>query len=130
MIPDPWVAAVLVLAIVRLVRLVSYDHFPPVARLRGWVTGAHDTVTGSLADRQGLTNDPGRVETTHRRPLVYELVSCVWCVGFWIALAVYGCWLAAGHPGDVGGYSSWALYIAAPCALNTAAALVARWLDP
>lgn len=129
MIPSPWVAVVLVFATFRLIRLVSYDAFPPVARLRSWIVGEHETTTGNLADRQGLTANGPRLETSYRRPVLAELFHCVYCTGFWVALAVYGCWLAAGHPGAYGS-SSWALYVAAPFALNAASALIARWLDP
>lgn len=121
MIPTPWVAVVLMLAVFRLNRLLSYDHFPPVARLRAWAVGEHSTTSGDQNARMGLTSAPVQVATSYRRETLHELLACVFCIGFWTALAVYGFWLWQ---------PTWALYAAAPLALNAAAALAARWLDP
>jgi hypothetical protein len=129
MIPGPWIALLLVLATFRLTRLVSYDTFPPAVWLRDQITGRELVAVGSSNDLMGLTPSGHDRQIVYRRPLLAEMLGCVWCVGFWIALAVYGCWLAAGHPGDTGA-SSWLIYCAAPLAINSAAALVARWLDP
>ena len=70
MIPSPWVAAVLTFATFRLIRLASYDSFPPVARLRGWLIGEHETTSGSQNQRMGLTSDPVQVTTSYRRPVL------------------------------------------------------------
>lgn len=52
------------------------------ARLTRLVT--EDTIT-----------EPLRVWASSR-PFVYELVTCPWCIGFWISLATVGVWWTVG----------------------------------
>ncbi len=66
-IPSPWVAVILTLGTFRLLRLISYDTFPPIVKLREHVVG----------------------ESEWR----IELVNCRFCLSFWIGLAVYLLWL-------------------------------------
>lgn len=59
-------------ATVRLTRLVVADSLPPLPAFRRW-----------LARRLNVLN------ATHEPPL-WTLVTCPWCLSFWIGLAVLG----------------------------------------
>jgi hypothetical protein len=113
MIPTPWVAAVLALGAFRLVRLVGWDDFPLALRLRRWATG--ETVY--------RTPTEGRERDLYRytRPTLEHFLTCPFCVGFWISLAVYGSWLVT---------PTWTTYALAPFALSAAVGLTAKNLDP
>lgn len=79
------------LAAYRLTRLWVADMLPPLPRIRDAVeTRAHQSW-----DYQGIgpdTGDPKRERTWHvyggTPPLAY-LVTCAWCSGYWISLAVF-----------------------------------------
>ena len=120
-IPGPWVSLILGLGAFRLLRLVSYDSFPPIARARAWVLGEYVVSTGSQAQLMGLTSNRPELEYRYRRPLLAELVHCSYCFGFWIALGGYLAWLE---------WPTGVLYGAAPFALSAFIGLVARNLDP
>ena len=111
-IPDWWQALILALGTFRLVRLVSYDSFPPLVRVRNRVTGAEwDQDAG----------EGGEGEWAYRRPVLAELFSCAYCFGLWLSLGVYVLWLAS---------PAAAVYAAFPLALSAAIGIIARWLDP
>ncbi len=67
MTPSPWPAVILTLGTFRLLRLLAWDEFPPVARLRNVLL--------------------------YPRSLLIDLFSCPFCLGFWLSLAVYLLWL-------------------------------------
>lgn len=75
MVPGPWEFALLALAAFRLTRLIGWDVFPPVERVRDRVTR--------------WSGEAG---------LVTELLACPFCLGAWISLAVYLAWWAAPRP--------------------------------
>lgn len=75
------VALVIVVATSRLVRLWTYDDFPPVAWANDKVSAALDAVAPSYG------------------PLTF----CPWCCGFWVALAVIG----LGYPLDIYDWVGW-----------------------
>lgn len=111
MTPSPFVWLILSLAAFRLTRLIGWDDFPPVARLR------------SRLVREG---DPrGRAiyadAVLYGRPLLAKFVHCAWCVGFWVSALVYAVWAVA--PTE-------ALYVAVPFAISAAVGLLAKNLDP
>lgn len=68
--PTYWlfVAVVVTVATSRLIRLWTYDEFPPVVWLRDKAADIFDAVAPKWA----------------------MLTYCPWCCGFWIALAVIG----------------------------------------
>lgn len=96
--------AILVLGAYRLTRLLGWDDFPPIADLR-------DRVTGLALDGE---------EVYFRRPLLEEFISCPFCLGFWVSLAVYIAWLSAERP---------TLYAVTPFAISGAVGLLAKNLD-
>ena len=108
-VPGWWEAALLTGAAFRLTRFAGWDDFPPVARLRAWLTGEAAEIVA------------GREMTTWRRPLVAHLLQCAYCIGFWVSLGTYLAWLSAPRA---------TLYVAAPLALSTAVGVIARMLDP
>lgn len=121
MIPSPWVAVILTLGTARLIREASYSDFPPVLRFRRWLVGWHVAVSGSPNSLSGLTSETPTAVESFRRPTLAKFVSCIWCIGFWASLAVYVAWVFEPR---------WTLYVVAPLALSTVAALALRWLDP
>jgi len=66
-IPSPWAAIVLTLATFRLLRLIGWDTFPPIAS--------------------------ARERLLKGRTLLGELWGCVYCLGFYVSLVVYLFWL-------------------------------------
>lgn len=121
MIPQPWVALVLILGTFRIVRVIGWDTFPLLEKARAWATGEERVLVGDGNSLTGLSGDRPRVETTHRRPYVAKLLECPWCLGFWISVLAYLAWVF---------FPTETLYGAAPLALSAAVGLVARWLDP
>lgn len=121
MIPSGLVCAVLVLAAYRLTRLIGWDDFPPVLRLRSWATGAALHVSGSSNARGGLTGEQPTATWTFRRPLLAHFLQCAFCQGAWTSGAVYAAWATLGPR---------SLYAFAPLALSGAVGLVAKNLDP
>lgn len=105
---------VLVLGAWRITRLVVRDSFPPVARIRDWIIERHPTddtaflgshVTDPHAFATTTIHGTSVVDTTGdpdqpvwfptRDTVIGGLISCVWCIGFWIATAtviVYAWW--------------------------------------
>lgn len=121
MIPSPWVALVVVLAVFRLCRLAGWDEFPPVVRARVWLVGAEVASSASANQRMSITNDAAPEEVwTYRRPLLADLLSCAFCLGWWLSLVAYLAWLAE---------PTWTLYVCAPLALSAAVGLIAKNLD-
>ena len=111
MIPAPWHALVLALAAYRLARLIGWDEFPPVAKLRAWATGQY-TSKGPYVDGNHLL---------YRRPLLEHFLTCPFCQGFWTSVIVYLAWRFA--PVET-------LYACAPFALSAAVGLISKNLDP
>jgi hypothetical protein len=75
-----------VLATVRLTRLVVADSLPPLPAFRRW-----------LARRLEVVNDRG--EPRVPEPSLWTLVTCPWCISFWIGLVVLGSAALWGHTG-------------------------------
>lgn len=119
MIPSPWVAVVLGLAVYRLLRLAGWDTFPPIVRARAWVTGEYVVRTGDANQMMGISEPPG-LAYRYRRPLLAELIACAFCLGVWLSGLAYAAWLEWPHP---------TLYGAFPLALSAFAGLVAKVLD-
>ena len=113
MIPSPWVGLLMALAVFRLTRLVGWDDFPPVARLRARATG--------MREHYDSTIDRDHPIIRHKHPMLEHWLGCPYCVGFWIGLAVYLLWLF--FPTEV-------MYGCMPFALNGAVGIIARMLDP
>lgn len=110
-VPSALVCVVLVLGVYRLTRLIGWDEFPPIARVR-------DRWLDKRITRQ-LTNE-NLPAFTFGRPVLAAMVQCPYCLGFWVGLVVWGMWLVI--PTVV-------LVIVAPFALNGAVGIVARNLD-
>jgi hypothetical protein len=111
-IPPVWVAVWLVLGAYRLTRLAGWDDFPLALRVRAWLTGANRNGRGVELYDNGVS---------YERPNVRKFLFCPFCVGFWISLAVYICWLEEPR---------WTLYGLAPFALSAGVGLVSKNLDP
>lgn len=138
--PGPWHLLVLALAAARITRLVGWDTFPLAVRIREWATGQYwvpltdpavgvEKVEGTGRVDSGELGLPGKkpssgvaeVRVAYRRPVVAHLVTCPFCVGWWISLAVYVSWLAAPR---------WTLYVSVPLAVSSLVGWASRNLDP
>lgn len=110
-VPDWLDAVVLALGVYRLTRLLGWDEFPPVAKLRDRLLDKRITrnVTGSTLP-----------EFTFGRPVLAAGVQCPYCLGFWVGLAAYALWLVV---------PTATLYVLVPFALNAVVGIVARNLD-
>jgi hypothetical protein len=106
---------ILVLATYRIVRLIGWDEFPPVARVRDRLLQV--TVDRSMTERHPQGQPPRRAG----RPGWQQFVECPYCSGFWIGLLILAVYWAAGD---------WTLVVLAPFALNGAVGITARMLDP
>lgn len=121
MIPHLYVSLVLTLAVYRLCRLIGWDEFPPIARLRDWVTGAEEVVAQSINQRLGVTNDPPAQTTwRYKRPLLARFIECPFCLGWWLSLGAYLAWLWEPR------YTLYALF---PFALSGLVGLTSKNLD-
>lgn len=78
-----WIAVALIITVTtsRLMRLWTYDDFPPVAWARDKYLDFAEKYAPSWA----------------------ELGYCPWCVGFWIALGLIG----LGYPADLYEWTGW-----------------------
>lgn len=133
-VPTWWQFTILALAAYRLTRLVGWDDLPPIYRARAWLIGEHwvplepgDDSPEDWFDRPPSLpgKQPGSevegVRPAYDRPLLAHFVHCPFCVGFWIAVAVYLGWLGGGDT---------TLLAMTPFALAAVVGLVARNLDP
>lgn len=73
---DPVAAVLAVGATLRLTRLVVADSLPPLPALRRWLATRLDVV--------------GAYDRGEPEPPLWTLVTCAWCVSFWLALLVLG----------------------------------------
>ncbi len=92
------------LAAYRLTRLVGEDQLPPLPKLRERLT------------RPVMGED----DWEFGRPTLAYFLSCPFCLGFWVGLAVYIAWLSASTP---------TLYAMTPFAISGAVGLIAKNLD-
>lgn len=102
---------VLTLCVARLCRLVIDDDFPPVQRMRErlltrWPTSetafgdseVQSQSTDTLGYRIGLLRNGAEVFSTGedwyatKTYRLTELLTCPWCLSFWVALALLTAW--------------------------------------
>lgn len=93
-IPDWWEFAILSLGSYRVWRLVAVD-----------------TITEPIRDRVFRMAEYQAGREDRYRFKLDELVTCPWCLGFWIAIAVWGVWQLVPHA---------TLVVLTPFALNAA----------
>jgi hypothetical protein len=106
-IPSPWPFALLVLAAYRVWRLLAEDTILDRPRLR-------------LYRAAGWNPESGDDPPPGYRAKLALFISCPWCAGFWVSVAVWACWSWQPH---------WTLVVSAPFALNGVVGLVAKNLD-
>ena len=93
-----WVVPfILMLGSFSVTRLIVADSFPPIEKLRNWVYDRfpHDGYVTTKRPRRGewviISNAHYRVNIGH---WFGELISCYWCAGWWVSLAVSACFVA------------------------------------
>jgi hypothetical protein len=121
MIPSPWVGLVLALGAFRIARIIGWDDLPIIVKARDWVTGTQVVKSGSSAALANLSSEQAEFELYHERPVVAKFISCPWCQGFYVSIAVYVAWIFE---------PTWTVYVLAPFALSAFVGLVAKNLDP
>lgn len=129
----PW-AVLLALAAFRLTRLGVDDTLPPLPRIRKaideWAVARWNRAEQAALARDRVEFDSGtprlrklrerHMESGNQPPITY-LVTCYWCAGFWISLAVV--LVAVFVPVAV-----WAIPVAA-LALSALVGLLAQFTD-
>lgn len=101
-IPSPWIALLLLGASYRIWLLLAEDTI--LDRPRRWVVGLDP------GWEEGLT-----LPERYRLGLA-RFITCPWCLGFWVALAVWGLWQIDEH---------WIEVFSVPLALSAAVGIVA-----
>lgn len=112
MIPSPWVAVVLALGVYRICRLIGWDDFPPVRKIRARLTGERTRVN-PVESRDPIV--------TYDRPTLEHFLTCPFCLGFWLSVVAYDLWWFE---------PTWTVRALAPWALSGAVGLIAKNLDP
>lgn len=121
--------ALLALGTYRIVRLIGWDDI--TARVRGWVTYPDLFYDGWIqiqhdAEQRGVS----MIEAVMAGPIVVpegfrwwlaRLIRCPWCLGVWVSIPVWLCWLSW-PDGTVGAMT--------PLAIMALVGLVAKNLDP
>lgn len=97
-VPGPYALVLLAVASYRLWRLLAEDDI--VDRPRRWLLGLGDWKVGQPAPE------------SYREKLA-DLLTCPWCLGFWIAVGWWGAWLLE---------PEWAVFAAVPWALSAGVA--------
>ncbi len=120
MIPNAWVAIVMTLATYRVVRLIGWDEFP-------WVKKLRDKATGEEVYYNAAVNRDNAI-LRHKHPTLHHFLNCPFCQGFWWSLIIYAAWVAVGSPGSITA-ESWLFYPLAPFALSAAVGLLTKNLD-
>ena len=92
--PDWWAALILALAAFRVYRLIAEDDILDRPR---------DHLMDKLAEE--------------RLEKLDKLITCPWCLGFWLSVIAWLAWLAT---------PSWTVGLAFPWALSAAVALIAK----
>lgn len=134
--PSVFDIVVVVLGAWRITRLVVRDAFPPIARIRDWIIERHPTDDTAFLGSHVTDPDMTATFTIHGTPVLMGddehgmpiwfpirdtviggLISCVWCIGFWIATATVAAY--AWTP-------SWTVITLTPFALSAAIGFVDR----
>lgn len=108
--PDAVQLVVLMLGAFRLTRIIGWDTMAALVHVREWVTGRRLEDDGSVT-----VLNPSRPEWLD------QLLSCPWCLGWWVSLATAFAWWWV---------PTVTLAVALPLALSAAVGLIAKQLDP
>lgn len=87
---NPVFAIVLALAVYSITRLLSIDSFPPIEKMRTkfYEHFPHDQYSTLKRPIRGEWVAVGRGYLVNVGTWQGELVSCPWCLGWWVALSV------------------------------------------
>lgn len=111
-VPDVWETVLLVAAVYRVWRLMSYDMVTD--GLRDWLF-QRDKVP--VPGTRGEEYD----DVVGRGYWALVFVQCPWCLGFWLTIVAWLAWLAWPHA---------VIVAAVPFAISTGVGLIPRNLDP
>lgn len=94
-VPGWWPMVLLVLAAFRVTRLIGWDDI----------------------------TEPWRQRLVKKHPKGWrpKLITCPWCIGWWVGLAWWAAWLIE---------NKWTLVAATPWAISAGVGLIAKNLDP
>lgn len=79
---------ILALGIYSLTRLITTDSFPPIEKLRNWFFDRfpHDGYSTKVRPTRGQWVTVGTTYHVNIGVWQGELVSCPWCMGWWVSL--------------------------------------------
>ena len=104
---------VLALASYRVTRLLIADDFPPVAKLR-------ERLLLRFPFEGQILNGADGTARQSSGTFLGDLVTCPWCLGFWVAAVAWLCYEVA-----VDGMNApWAFRLAVPWALSAVVGLI------
>lgn len=106
-VPSPWIAVLLVAASYRLWRLLAEDTI--LERPRRWLV----RLPQEWKDGEAIPD-----EYKEKWAL---FITCPWCAGFWISLALWGIWQIENH---------WTEVFMVPLAISAAVGITRVKLDP
>lgn len=113
MIPTWWQFAILVLGAYRITRLLGWDDWPPIYKLRARLLGERWFFPSQSS------NEKARV--AYDRALLAKLFHCPFCLGWWVCLLAWALWLPFPH---------FTIIALTPWALSGAVGLLSKNLDP
>jgi len=107
--PEPWAFVLLALGAMRVTRLIGWDSITDPIRSR--ITGHHHGHHTNKGRRAGSRVD---------RPTWMLFLTCPWCLGFWVSVALWLAWLE---------WPRATLVAVTPFAISAVVGLVVKTLD-
>jgi Protein of unknown function (DUF1360) len=89
-ISTPVYALIFALAVYSITRLISVDSFPPIERARNWFYDRfpYDGYVTEKRPKRGTFVVVGRNYHVNVGTWAGELISCPWCLGWWVSLGM------------------------------------------
>lgn len=89
-ISTPVYAIIFALAVYSITRLITEDTFPPIEKARNWFFDRfpYDGYVTRNRPKRGTWVSVGQNYHVNIGHWAGELISCPWCAGWWIALAM------------------------------------------
>lgn len=105
-VPSPWIALLLLAASFRIWRILADDDI--FERPRRWVV------------RLPRDWEEGQMLPEGYRIGLAAFITCPWCLGFWVTIAVWLAWQASPH---------WTEVLSVPLALSAGVGIIRKNLD-
>lgn len=114
----PILLVILAVGSFSITRLIGTDSFPPIEKLRTWFYEhfPHDGYSSMKRPKRGQWVAIGRGYTVNVGTWLGELVSCPWCLGWWVSAVVWGSFVL---------WPTGTLFVCVPFALRAIVGLIA-----